>query len=263
VRDSKGNQDLWLHQIERGRTERLTSHPGDEVNAVWSPDLKWIAFNSRRKGDYFDLYKKQVGGFEEETLLYESSEHKRPQAWSQDGKDLLFFSHNPTNLADIWIFPMETGGKPGKPEPEKFLVTQFDERNPRLSPNQQWVLYQQNRSGQPEVYAMLFLDRLNPNQKRISNEGGTHPRWSPDGKKVYYLDRSNYIVSAEVRIDGTALHVGAVERLFEIHPANMGGPAPFDIHPDGQRFLVNEAVENTNSVPATVVLNWTQEFQKK
>lgn len=145
-----------------------------------------------------------------------------------------------------------------------FLVTESNEWGPRLSPNQQWVLYVSDHTGGNEVYAISFPGRLG--QNRISNAGGSYPRWSPDGKKVYYLDLENYIVSVEVRTEASELQVGAVvERLFKIQlptATGTGGP-PFDIHPDGQRFLVNEAVENTNSVPATVVLNWTREFQKK
>jgi hypothetical protein len=56
------------------------------------------------------------------------------------------------------------------------------------------------------------------------------------------------------------LEVGAAQPLFEIRP---GGPGnTYDVTADGQRFLVNTAVEQQITLPITLVLNWTADLKK-
>ena len=58
---------------------------------------------------------------------------------------------------------------------------------------------------------------------------------------------------------GPAFEVGAERRLFETGAGGPGFPGfPYDVAPDGQRFLVNVLAEQTASAPApiTLVVNW-------
>jgi hypothetical protein len=62
-----------------------------------------------------------------------------------------------------------------------------------------------------------------------------------------------------------AFKTGTPKRLFSV--PILGGPGAssahfWDIAPDGQRFLINVAPENTASVPMTVVVNWTAGLKK-
>jgi len=66
-------------------------------------------------------------------------------------------------------------------------------------------------------------------------------------------------MAAEVNGQGPTLEVGAVRALFEIR---RGGPGyVYDVTPDGQRFLVNSAVEQKESAPITLVINWTADLK--
>src|SRR5262249_47023875 len=47
-----GNSDIWLMELERGVRERFTMDTAGEVNPVWSPDRRRIAFSSNRDGAY-------------------------------------------------------------------------------------------------------------------------------------------------------------------------------------------------------------------
>lgn len=47
----RGITDLWLVPTEPGEARRLTSYEGSDSSPVWSPDGKWIAFESRRGED--------------------------------------------------------------------------------------------------------------------------------------------------------------------------------------------------------------------
>lgn len=42
--------DLWLGSLKGGPARRLTTHPGIESAARFSPDAKWIAFSAEYDG---------------------------------------------------------------------------------------------------------------------------------------------------------------------------------------------------------------------
>jgi Tol biopolymer transport system component len=46
IRD-RDEADIWIYEWARDAMYRLTTHPGQDVSPVWSPDGRWIAFSPR------------------------------------------------------------------------------------------------------------------------------------------------------------------------------------------------------------------------
>ena len=67
-------------------------------------------------------------------------------------------------------------------------------------------------------------------------------------------------MAAEVNGQGPGFEVGAVRPLFQARPT--GTRYEWDVSADGQRFLVNTAVEQTTSAPVTLVINWQAGLKK-
>jgi eukaryotic-like serine/threonine-protein kinase len=252
------NVDVWIYDVARGLPRRFTFSPARDRQAIWSPDGRTIVYQSNPKGAA-DLYRKAADGTGAEELLYARGAENVATSWSPDGKSLLFFTLDPKTQRDIWVLPLEGGpaGAPGKPIP--WLVTPFNERFPKFSPDGRWVVYESDDSQRPEIYVAPFTG---PGSKRqISAGGGTHPRWRADGREIFYVGPNGSLMAAEVSAKGASLEVDGIHPLAI--PVITGRVYMYDVSPDGQRFLVAAPPEQKSSAPLTLVENWTALVTKK
>ncbi len=248
------NVDVWVHDLTRDVTQRITFDPAIDQLPIWSPDGKRIAFISSRAGHY-DLYVIGANGQGREELLYASSENKIPTSWSADGRFLLYNTEAGSASPGIWVLPIEGTGE-HKPIP--LLNTGANERAGVFSPDSRWIAYVSNASGKAEVYIQAFS--LPPTSSEggpkvlLSRGGGFTPHWRADGKELFYRTLDGTLMSAAVTTVA-ALHPGVPQSLF-----HLGGPC-WDATGDGNRFLVGLPVDQ-GVPPFTVVLNWQAEWKK-
>jgi serine/threonine-protein kinase len=130
------------------------------------------------------------------------------------------------------------------------VQTEFQETQPRLSPDGRWLAYQSNESKRNEIYVVSFPQ---PTEKwQISTDGGQAPVWSHDGHALYYEGGDSKIMAVDIK-PGSRFQFGVPEALFEarIQSNNVS----IDVSKDG-RFLLPTLVESESSTPMTVVLNW-------
>jgi hypothetical protein len=246
------SSDIWLFEVNRNLPTRFTFNPASERAPLWSPDGSRIIFGSTRKG-VVDIYQKAANGTGDEELLLESGFDKYPMSWSRDGRFILYQEIAPRVGGDLWVLPLE-----GDRKPFLFLQTQFDELAPAFSPDGRWVAYNSNESGRNEIYVAPFPG---PGGKRqVSSAGGMFPRWRGNGREIFFLAPNNRLMTVEVNGDATAFEVGATRPLFE---ARLTGPGYFyDVMPDGQRFLVNRAIEDKGPSAMIVVHNWIADLKR-
>ena len=75
--DGRRRNDIWVLDLARGVRTRLTFGPVANLNPVWSPDGKWIAYVFDRNG-HFDLYRKPSDGSGAEELLFTDDRRSFP-----------------------------------------------------------------------------------------------------------------------------------------------------------------------------------------
>jgi len=256
-RDNLG-ENLWLIDVARGASARLTTDPANHSWPVWSADGKQILFGSNRSGgSQFDLYRKPAGVSGEEELLLKDESWKVPSDWSRDGRFALFTSRT-TDGEDIWVLPMGEGDR----KPRKYLATRFRERNGVFSADGRWVAYESEISGRAEIYVSPFPDPGAAPAVLVSTGGGSFPRWRRDGRELYYLSPDTKIMAVEV-IPGPSFKVSAPKVLFDVPDFTFASDVArsWDVNADGQHFLVN-ATGRRGVLPLTVVTNWQAKLKK-
>jgi Tol biopolymer transport system component len=256
------SRNIWVVDVARGTSTRLTFDPARDDYPVWSPDGKNIVFASDRTGQS-KLYVKPADGSGEERPL--GNQTGVPTSWSRDGRFLLLTDQSQKTGSDLWAFPNPLPG-PGRAsqetKPAPFLATQFDEQFAQFSPDGRWVAYQSNESSAADVFVRPFSSDGNGGAGAkwlVSKGSGIYPRWRADGKQLFYSTISlDFMV---VDIDTSkGFQAGTPRRLFPTPPPLIN--FAWDVAPDGKRFLFVTTPNAGRPEPFTVVLNWEAGLKK-
>jgi Tol biopolymer transport system component len=252
------NWDLWLLDVRRNTSTRLTYEQVRASSPVWSADGSSVIFESVRAGEVNLHLKLASGAGDERPLLKASKEYKYATSSSRDGRFLLYTVENPKTKSDLWLLPLN-----GNQKPIPFLLTEFNERLGQFSPDGHWIAYTSDESGGDEIYVREFsfgsAQGLGGEGSKwlISKGGGTDPRWSGDSKELFYVASGEQLMSVDISAK-PVFEAGTPRPLFQLPPGFIGG----DVTADGRRFLIGVPVAQSASAPFTVVLNWQTTLKK-
>jgi serine/threonine protein kinase len=247
--------DIWLFdtRLQTGtRSTRPEAFP--ELNPVYSPDGARIFFSSSRQG-YWNIFEMPSSGGGEAEVKFATASARWPNDVSPDGSFLLYREFSSASRGDLKLLPLS-----GEPRPRDFIGTTFDEDQASFSPDGRRVAYVSDESGRKEVFVAKFAD---PSQRRrVSSDGGIQPRWSRDGRELFYLDgRTMMAVPFEAAEDVPS---GPPRRLFDV-PVHVifrtFAPFKYDVAPDG-RFLIIVRASDAPPPPLVLVLNWQSGLPK-
>ena len=190
------------------------------------------------------IYSAPSNGDGAERLLLENERLNMPLAASPDGQYLLYaVSVSPTR-AHLWTLPL-AGGPPTPYLETLVLPTQAD-----FSPNGRFVAYVSNEGGRDEVWVATFPK---PEGKwQVSTNGGTEPRWSANGKELFFASAA-MLMATEVYTTSGTLQIGPTHALFDL-PRVGTQVYSYDVAEDG-RFLVL-ANAGRDVTPLSLLLNW-------
>lgn len=89
--ENRTQSDLWLADTTGGKVRALTATPKNERHPRWSPDGKWIAFESNRAGDDYQVFVLPLDGGEARQVTTLSTGATSP-VWSAQGDQIAFVS---------------------------------------------------------------------------------------------------------------------------------------------------------------------------
>jgi eukaryotic-like serine/threonine-protein kinase len=237
--------NLWVADLQRGGTTLLSDAPGSVLYPVWGPDSDQLAFSSSRKGPE-DIYVMSAGGGSPERPVLQSSVlFKYAQSWSRDGKYLVYYQLDPKTNEDLWVLPMTGSDR----TPQPYLRTPFNELGGVLSPDDRWMAYLSDETGQQEAYVQAFPT---PGRKfRVTTTGASQVWWRKDGRQLLIasLDATTLFTS-DVQVANGAFTSSAPQVVGHLPK----GILSIDALPDFQRLLVLPT--DSANLSMVVVQHW-------
>jgi len=232
--DGRSTSDLWVTDLVKGTTKRLTDDDGDSNDPQWSADGASISYSvGARGGKDLVVQRLKVGDV---SVLARRDGTQFASDWLRDGSALLVTEQTDGNKNDILVQP--ANGSPARP----YAATPADESAARASPDGRWVAYTSDESGRSEVYLDSYAK---PGHRvTVSQGGGEHPVWRADGRELYYWNDG---VLMAVQLDkawGDAPPaIGAQTILFRA-PYDVEPNTMYDASPDGSQFVIVRHVKN-------------------
>ncbi len=247
------NGDVWIYDRKRNVPIRLTFAPEVDGRPLWSPDGKYVYFSSRRTGNLYSIYRRAAGGTGDAELVYApDSINVAPDDFTPDGTKLLFdMVHNGWDIGIL---------TPGDSNRVDMLVNSSKfEAEARVSPNGRYVAYVSTETGRREVYVRK-LDGSG-GKWQISTEHAESPRWNGDGTELFYITADFQFMAVKVNTGGNFEASNPV-KLFQQriqYPGTVNNP--YDVSADGQKFLLNAQLTDSDPGQIVVVQNWAEEFK--
>ena len=124
------------------------------------------------------------------------------------------------------------------------------------------MAYASNETGKWEIYVTSFPEARGKWQ--VSTGGGEQPRWRGDGKELFYLSSDGTMMAVPVTT-GANFDASMPVALFQTTPRQ---PIPrydlfvYDVTRDGQHFLILTQLKQAETVPMSVILNWSAKLNK-
>jgi serine/threonine-protein kinase len=240
-------QQLWVKRLGLPAA-KLSDDAG---SPAWSPDGKMLVFTTpngmwRAPADGSSLPLNFRSAYA--ANLYS----RRPPEYSRDGKWIVHSTNG-------GLYAAQTDGDSAL---QRIVAEPGTQTQPALSPDGRWLAYVSSETGISEVYVRPFSDWKSA-KRQVSSGGGINPRWSRDGRELFYFDASPALIAVPVTA-GSAFATGVPKRLFSGQPYREGGTV-FDVSPDGQRFLMTRPVGATVERPdeLIVVQNFFEDLRAK
>ena len=250
--------DIWIYDVARGTLNPLTTEPGEDQTPLWAPDGRQIVFGSARGGGR-GLYRRNADGTGEAELLVtdDTAQDLAAVAWAADLNAIVVMTRH-ENQNDLMLLSLD-----GEPTLEPLLDSEFNETRASVSPDGEWIAYESDRSGRPEVYVERFPDL--GDRQLVSTEGGWQPRWSPDGRELILhveISARDSLMVLPVT-PGTALGIGAPRLLTDGSFTNRRARAGYDVAPDGRVIALDLGDDDSDAPPIHVVVNWFEELKAR
>jgi serine/threonine-protein kinase len=253
--------DVWTYDLSRGTATRVTTGDAPESMPVWSPDGTRLIFTTVRNGESA-LYSQNADGTGQAEQFFQAAAAAGPppvlqtEGWSRDGRTVVVqvdrggtFDIAMINLAPELRFA-------------ELVATPAIQGGAAISPDGRWLAYLSNVSGVFEVYVERFPEL--GDRQRISTNGGFSPRWSADGRELFFQSIDGRQIMSVAIAGGQKLAAGVPAVVFEgEYVPTAATVRPFEVGADGQFFLLKVASAASNKMPTIqVVQSWGEELKR-
>ena len=252
-------EDILTIDLKRGVATQLTFEGFTNQHAIFSPQGDSIAYASTRAGQS-NLFVMPTDGSSPPQQLRQSIRVEEPMSWSPDGRYLVYREMDEIENHNLFALPLHED----KAEPLPLAASPFDESDPALSPDGQWVAYRSVGSGRHEIYVKRFSPQGGDEERlQVSRDGGWQPVWSKNSRELFFRNIDGTALMVVDLGEGEDLELSRPRVLFEEHdmpmPQRWAGWL-YDVAPDGRFLMLVE--DSSRPTILNVVLNWTEELER-
>lgn len=190
VNNPQRSTDIWIYDLRRGVSSRVTFEAAEENGPVWSKDGKTIVYTSTSAGGISVLSRPSGGGGSPQVLIPPGDQWIEIVDWSPDGRTLL--AENDGGATRLNLVTIDVPTKKVSP----LASTPFIESSGRFSPDGKWIAYDSDESGRNEIYVQPFPP--DGTKWQVSSGGGESPRWRRDGRRLFYVRDDQMLMSVDV-----------------------------------------------------------------
>jgi len=236
--------NVWVKQLDRGPASKL-SDPG--FSPKWGNDPSTVYFAS-----FAGLRKAPADNSAPATTLVPSKGRSMGMVEVQpDGQRMLMvtagrlLTSEPDNDTALANLDVSTGAV----------------NTPDISPDGRWVTFTSDETGRPEIYVRPYPD-FRRAKYQVSPTGGIRPRWSRDGRELFFADENSMMQAVSVT-PGPAPTFGTPKPLFSAL-TYLSFARGFDVAADG-RFLMLRSPQGQTLKREELILvqNFFEELKAK
>ncbi len=247
-------EQVWIKNLRpKGALSKLTF---DGVNGApaWKPDGTELLYVSRFTQKHNLLSVRADGGSPKPMDVMRGNLRAYTASWSKDGRWILFETFGVLDMASGRdVAALRIGSDSAA---VTVVNSPFADREPSLSPDGRWLLYAGSQTGRLEVYVRPF-PVVSQALYQVSADGGANPKWSRDGREIFYVNAKRELVRVAVT-GGNTFAFTDPRVLF-----SMRDVADWDVMPDGQRFVVTRARAAQQRSKLVVVENFAEELRRR
>jgi len=237
-----GTGDLWVHDMERGSTDRVTDTSYSEFSPTWSPDSTEIVYSADPKGPP-NLFIIGLGGGQPRELVPFNSQVQYPTNWSGASGTILFQRLSAATGGDIWEVDAAGG------EPRALIENELHQYSGRVSPDGRWLAYGSRRTMDAEIYIQPY--GRPGSRQRVSVDTGWAPEWNGNNRLVF-RSKGDQLLSVTLSPNGDRLSISKPQTFVDFGETNIGD---YSLHPDG-RVLVTDHSDDSESDKFKVIVGW-------
>jgi Tol biopolymer transport system component len=244
------SSDLYTYDLGRKTLQRLTFDKKSQAG-IFTPDGKRIIYFSNAVPPQ-ELWSKPSDGSGEAVRITHSEFSPVPDSVSPDGATLAFSELHPGTGNDIYLASLQ-----GDPAPRPFANSNFSEGYPAFSPDGKFIAYASNETGERQVYVQSL--QKDAGKWQISSGEGFRPRWSHDGKKLYYAAEGRNLMEVDVNTNA-GFTAGTPRSIFELTDFGHGG---YDVTSDGRFIWAKSSSSGSKLNVLRVIENFDTEIGRR
>jgi len=251
---NQGTEDIWVRDLQRNVSSRLTFSATSEIWPIWTPDSRFVMYASDHAGRFQVMRKAANGIGEEISVFVPDSGNAAPDDISQDGGMLsVGVNHVEWN---IMLHSLRADSST-----TIVCSSPFQERRGVFSPDGRFLAYQSNESGSIQIYVIELS--VAGGKWQISTDPGFSPYWSDDGKELFYISQDDALMAVPVMTSGE-FQAGIPQKLFSRLLNFDGFPQRrYAVSADRQRFLFNAPRQTRDRTQFILVQNWGEELKRR